>query len=105
MSALPPKADMCGALAHVCFVPIADIREMDLRGQKSKAAKRSHGGLVSQRVVPGEEICLKRKPSLSDPAGALGNPYAMVLVRCVAQSIGIAKRRALLKDYRVEMPA
>ena len=26
MSALPPKADMCGALAHVCFVPIADIR-------------------------------------------------------------------------------
>ena len=28
MSALPPKADMCGALAHVCFVPIADMREM-----------------------------------------------------------------------------
>jgi len=27
MSALPPKADMCGALAHVCFVPIADIRK------------------------------------------------------------------------------
>ena len=25
MSALPPIADMCGALAHVCFVPIADI--------------------------------------------------------------------------------
>jgi hypothetical protein len=25
MSALPPKADMCGALAHVRFVPIADI--------------------------------------------------------------------------------
>ena len=25
MSALPPKADMCSALAHVCFVPIADI--------------------------------------------------------------------------------
>ncbi|MGB8677370.1 MAG: hypothetical protein WCD59_06650, partial [Pseudolabrys sp.] len=25
MSALPPKADMCGALAHVCFVPLADI--------------------------------------------------------------------------------
>ena len=24
MSALPPKADICGALAHVCFVPIAD---------------------------------------------------------------------------------
>jgi hypothetical protein len=25
MSALPPKADMCGALAYVCFGPIADI--------------------------------------------------------------------------------
>ena len=25
MSALLPKADMCGALAHVCFVPKADI--------------------------------------------------------------------------------
>jgi len=25
MSALPPKADMCGALAHVRFGPIADI--------------------------------------------------------------------------------
>jgi hypothetical protein len=52
-----------------------------------------------------EEIYLKRKPSLSDPVGALGNRYAMLLVRCIAQSIGIAKRRALLKDYRVEMPA
>ena len=26
MSALPPKADMCSALGHVRFVPIADIR-------------------------------------------------------------------------------
>ena len=25
MSALPPKADMCSALVHVRFVPIADI--------------------------------------------------------------------------------
>ena len=30
MSALPPKADMCGALAHVCFVPIADIPRTNL---------------------------------------------------------------------------
>jgi hypothetical protein len=27
MSALPPKADMCSALAYVCFGPIADIQE------------------------------------------------------------------------------
>jgi hypothetical protein len=26
MSALPPKADMCSAQAHVCFGPIADIQ-------------------------------------------------------------------------------
>jgi hypothetical protein len=26
MSALPPKADMCGAAVHVRFGPIADIR-------------------------------------------------------------------------------
>jgi hypothetical protein len=26
MSALPPKADMCSALANVCFGPKADIR-------------------------------------------------------------------------------
>jgi hypothetical protein len=25
MSALPPKADMCSALAHVCFGPKADM--------------------------------------------------------------------------------
>jgi hypothetical protein len=25
MSALPPKADMCSALAYVCFGPKADI--------------------------------------------------------------------------------
>ena len=30
MSALPPKADICSALAHVCFVPIADIRSSEV---------------------------------------------------------------------------
>jgi hypothetical protein len=29
MSALPPKADMCSALANVCFGPIADIGLFD----------------------------------------------------------------------------
>ena len=27
MSALLPKADMCGAVAHVCFGPIADMTQ------------------------------------------------------------------------------
>ena len=29
MSALPPKADMCSALADVCYGPIADMRLFD----------------------------------------------------------------------------
>jgi len=29
MSALPPKADMCSALADVCFGPKADINSFD----------------------------------------------------------------------------
>src|SRR5262245_2326701 len=29
MSALPPKADICSALAHVGFGPIADIGSLD----------------------------------------------------------------------------
>src|SRR5262249_4878636 len=28
MSALPPKADMCSAIAHVCFGPKADIAHL-----------------------------------------------------------------------------
>ena len=35
MPALPPKADMCSAHAHVCFVPKADIRENSLRNKAS----------------------------------------------------------------------
>ena len=30
MSAIPPIADMCGAAAHVCFGPKADIPSMRL---------------------------------------------------------------------------
>jgi len=40
MSALPPKADMCGARAHVCFGPIADI------------AKLFDGLLGEPRIIP-----------------------------------------------------
>ena len=30
MSALPPKADTCGARGHVCFGPIADMKPLRL---------------------------------------------------------------------------
>ena len=44
MSALPPKADMCGAVAHVCFGPKADIgpasiRRPDFRGAQQPGAE------------------------------------------------------------------
>jgi len=38
MSALPPKADMCGATAHVCFGPIADIRKDNLPAMWASSA-------------------------------------------------------------------
>jgi hypothetical protein len=44
MSALPQKADMCGATAHVCFGPIADISSF-IRSPRSARAS-SEGGIV-----------------------------------------------------------
>ena len=43
MSALPPKADMCGATSHVRYVPIADI---------GRLPPRSHVGMVTWRRGP-----------------------------------------------------
>ena len=40
MSALPPKADMCGATSDVRFVPIADISDVELLKQKDRHASR-----------------------------------------------------------------
>src|SRR5262245_44580240 len=40
MSALPPKADMCSALAHVCFGPKADIRPHSIDQFISAAEQR-----------------------------------------------------------------
>jgi len=48
MSALPPKADMCSALAHVCFGPKADI-----------ASSRCDTTTCSQSITKG-----KREPKL-----------------------------------------
>src|SRR5215472_14352533 len=50
MSALPPKADMCSALAHVCFGPRAD---------SCNAAKRS---LFDDLVGSGEQSRRDNKP-------------------------------------------
>ena len=62
MSALPPKADMCSALADVRFVPIADIPRGELcampdekqRGRlgHKAASKRDKGGDGGTGLVP-----------------------------------------------------
>jgi len=55
MSALTPKADMCGALAHVCFGPKADIASTPLHSidagpyvsQPNKKPRANGSGLRS----------------------------------------------------------
>ena len=47
MSALPPIADICSALAHVCFVPIADMVGRTL-SVKTLNVGAHHGGIASR---------------------------------------------------------
>jgi hypothetical protein len=39
MSALPPKADMCGATRNVRYGPIADITSVNFNGRFTPASK------------------------------------------------------------------
>src|SRR4029450_5313499 len=45
LAALPPKADICSALAHVCFGPIADIAVTFVRpsGKPTSHRRRDRG--------------------------------------------------------------
>ena len=45
MSALPPKADMCSALANVCFVPISDIRLRCINAIRLRIHQQAAGNL------------------------------------------------------------
>src|SRR4029450_1295988 len=64
MSALPPKADMCSALAHVCFGPIADLGHSRSfsdhlrRGQKIRIGLRDAG---NQLIRPRQEALEQRR--------------------------------------------
>ena len=49
MSALPPIADMCSALADVRFVPIADIRTMRTGGLGYQVAGRQPAIVIAMR--------------------------------------------------------
>ena len=53
MSALPPKADMCGALAYVCFVPIADYarsNSITIRSPRRRARAAKDGTCEAKRL-------------------------------------------------------
>ena len=52
MSALPPKADMCSALVHVRFVPIADI---DGDSRMSALCHTRHRQLLNHFIGAGEK--------------------------------------------------
>ena len=58
MSALPPKADMCSALAHVRFVPIADLPAMRRRWLSQALQEES-------RSAHSEHDCGSPKPKVS----------------------------------------
>src|SRR5215475_10794173 len=54
MSALPPKADMCGATAHVCFGPIADMT-------LSTREMRTTSGEAPSRFEVDDQLVLRRQ--------------------------------------------
>jgi len=51
MSALPPKADMCSALAHVRWVPIADSCTWPVLQGPATIAKVASTALLSSKAV------------------------------------------------------
>src|SRR5262245_33740492 len=80
MSALPPKADMCGALAYVCFGPIADIASTRSPRRRERPALRNRhteclsrfqfddqiefGGLFYRQIARADRS--RRRPSTFD---------------------------------------
>src|SRR5215470_11444124 len=60
MSASPPKADMCSAIAHVCFGPKADIQDGYDRSSRNAIAAmlnmRGRGRFVPSGLPAGSAI-------------------------------------------------
>ena len=84
MSALPPKADMCSAPAHVRFVPIADIRELICANRKT-AARRSlrksdQVVLITQRALLLSFSCAPNEPQCAEAGGEEWKRDALYLV-------------------------
>ena len=78
MSALPPTADMCIALAHVRFVPTADIRQT--YSITSSARNRTSGGTVS----PSWPAVLRFKTNSNRVGNSIGRTAGLVPCRIFA---------------------
>src|SRR5262245_44911171 len=87
MSALPPKADMCSALAHVRFGPIADIQCVPgpSRGSHTNTAVRGRitlisvnsPGCVSTSIAPA--CCLTMMSWLMERPRPVPSPVGLVV--------------------------
>jgi hypothetical protein len=80
MSALPPKADICGAVADVRFGPIADIgppqRNTATRGRITLISVNSPGG-VSTSIDP--PCCLTMMSWLMESPSPVPSPVGLVV--------------------------
>ena len=85
MSALPPKADMCTARGHVCFVPIAD----SCTATNRKTASR--GGLSEESLS-----LLVTRDTRNLPLDAL--PRLLPVNRSAERSQRIQIRRRVVTD-------
>jgi hypothetical protein len=92
MSALPPKADMCSAPAHVCFGPIADIAHLSHSGHRSTDV--SHARF--NRMID----CATGIDPILEGAQVVDFPIAHVLEHLSAQS-GATAGRTIQDDYFV----
>ena len=74
MSALPPIADICSALAHVCFVPITDIEGLRERFSDECRSTRQDNPDLSELTRQGGALALlPQQKSLE----AVGTPARM----------------------------
>ena len=85
MSALPPKADMCSALAHVCFVPKADI------SRNFRARYHSSGGtVVSEAMIASRSLSVILEYQAITMGGLSTRPsraIPLVIARLISESV------------------
>jgi SAM-dependent methyltransferase len=82
MSTLPPKADMCGAAAHVCFGPIADSEHL-LRPRYLDSLRRETGANMSQSQINLEAFSNFEKTTHDKLAESYRDAFSAVTNRAI----------------------